>query len=116
MSSCYAPNPDAALGFELPFDVYTGSVKPDVWEKFRAHDPVNMVVPLADNLRKLKFRFIDCGTKDQYHLFLGARQLHEELDKHNIEHVYEEYDSDHFLLRWEQKKKSIPTMVKALGA
>ena len=114
MASCYAPNPDAPLGFELPFDVYTGRLKPEVWERFRAHDPVNMVAPLADNLRKLRFRYIDCGTRDQFHLFLGARQLHQELDKHNIEHIFDEYDSDHFLLRWEQKKKSIPMLVEAI--
>jgi enterochelin esterase family protein len=115
MASCYSPNPDAPLGFEMPFDTYTGRLNPEVWEKWRAHDPVNMVAPLADNLRKLKFRYVDCGVRDQFHLFLGARQLHEELDKHGIEHVFDEYDSDHFLLRWEQKKKSIPMLVKAIS-
>lgn len=115
MSACYAPNPQAKpLGFELPFDPYSGALRPEVWEKFRANDPVNMVEPLQENLRKLAFRYIDCGTRDQFHLFLGARQLHLKLEEFGIEHVYEEYDSDHFLLRREQKKKSIPMVVKAL--
>ena len=114
MSACYAPNPDAPLGFDLPFDPYTGELRLDVWEKFRAHDPVNMVEPFQDNLRKLAFRYVDCGTKDEFHLFLGARQLHQRLEKFGIEHVFEEYDGDHGLLRREQKKKSIPMVVKAL--
>jgi enterochelin esterase-like enzyme len=114
MSACYAPNPDAPMGFELPFDVRTGKLIPEVWAKFRAHDPVNMIAPYADNLRKLRYRFVDCGTKDQFHLYLGSRQLHEQLDAHNIDHIYEEYDSDHFLLRRQQELKTIPAMVAAL--
>ena len=114
MSACYAPNPDAPMGFELPFDVRTGKLLPEVWARFRAHDPVNMVAPYADNLRKLRYRFVDCGTKDQFHLYLGSRQLHEQLDAHGIDHIYEEYDSDHFLLRRQQELKTIPAMVAAL--
>ncbi len=116
MSACYAPNPEAPMGFELPFDVRTGKLFPEVWAKFRRHDPVNMVEPYADNLRKLRYRFVDCGTKDQFHLYLGSRQLHEQLDAHNIDHIYEEYDSDHFLLRRQQELKTIPAMVAALQA
>ncbi len=114
MSACYAPNPDSPMGFELPFDVRTGKLIPEVWAKFRVHDPVNMVEPYADNLRKLRYRFVDCGTKDQFHLYTGSRQLHDELLRHNIDHIYEEYDSDHFLLRRRQELKTIPAMVAAL--
>ena len=114
MSSCYSPNPEAPLGFELPFDPYTGALRPKVWEKWRAFDPVNLVEPLADNLRRLRLIFIDCGKKDQFRLYLGSRQVHRKLEKAGIEHVYEEYDSDHFLLRREQERKSIPMIVRAL--
>jgi enterochelin esterase family protein len=115
MSACYSPNPDAKpLGFELPFDVRTGRLFPDIWAKWLPHDPVRMVEPYAENLRRLRYRFVDCGTKDQFHLFTGSRQLHEELKKHGIDHTYEEYDSDHFLLRRRQELKTIPQMVAAL--
>jgi enterochelin esterase family protein len=114
MSACYAPNPNAPMGFEMPFDVRTGRLFPDIWAKFLPHDPVHMVARYADNLRKLRYRFVDCGTKDQFHLYLGSRQLHEQLDAHNIGHIYEEYDSDHFLLRRQQELKTIPAMVAAL--
>lgn len=114
MSACYAPNPDAPMGFEMPFDVYSGKLFPEVWAKFLQHDPVHMVERYADNLRKLRYRFVDCGTKDQFHLYLGSRQLHEQLEAHNIDHIYEEYDSDHFLLRRQQELKTIPAIVAAL--
>ena len=94
--------------------VRTGKLFPEVWAKFLLHDPVNMVEHYANNLRKLRYRFVDCGTKDQFHLYLGSRQLHEQLDAHNIAHIYEEYDSDHFLLRRQQELKTIPAMVAAL--
>lgn len=116
MASCYGANPDAKLGFEMPFDLYTGKVDWDKWAKWQEHDPVNMVEPYADNLRQLLFRYVDCGIQDQFHLYLGARQLHQKLEEFEIEHVYEEYDSDHFKLRRAQEKKSIPMLAKALSA
>ena len=115
MAACYSPNPQAKpLGFELPFDLYTGKLRPEVWEQWLKHDPVNMVEPYVDNLRRLKFAWVDCGKKDQFHLYLGSRQVHQKLNEFGIEHVYEEYDSNHGLLRREQKKKSIPLVVNAL--
>jgi len=116
MSACYAPNPEVKpLGFELPFDPYTGKVNSKVWEKMKKHDPVNMVSVYKDNLKKLKLLFIDCGKRDQFNLYLGSRQLSEQLKEFGIKHHYEEYDSDHGLLRREQKKKSIPMVVNALS-
>jgi hypothetical protein len=116
MASCYGANPDAPLGFEMPFDLYTGKMDWQKWEKWRPHDPVNMVEPYADSLRSLKYRFVDVGTRDQFHLFLGARQLHQKLDEFGIQHVYEEYDSDHFIMRRKQEKKTIAALAKVLSA
>lgn len=114
MAACYVPNSDAPLGFELPFDPYSGALRAEVWARFQEHDPVRMVGPFGDNLRRLRLIYMDCGKKDQFHLFLGARQLHQALDDAGIKHVFDEYDSDHFLLRKEQKRKSIPMLVEAL--
>jgi S-formylglutathione hydrolase FrmB len=114
MSACYAPDPDAPLGFDLPFDPYSGALRPDVWAKFQQHDPVRMVGPYAENLGRLRLIYIDCGKKDQFHLYLGARQLHRALEDAGIDHIFDEYDSDHFLLRKEQKRKTIPMLVETL--
>ncbi len=115
MASCYGANPSAPLGFELPFDLYTGKIDWRKWEQWLPHDPVRMVEPYAENLRKLSFRYVDCGTRDQFHLYLGARQLHEELERHGIEHIYEEYDSDHFIMRRQQEKKTIAMLANVLS-
>ena len=66
------PEPRGANGLRMPFDVYTGRLVPEVWAKCLPHDPVRMVARYADNLRKLRYRFVDCGTKDQFHLYLGC--------------------------------------------
>lgn len=114
MAACYSPNPDSPLGFELPFDIRSGALIPEVWERWLRFDPVHMIPHYQENLKKLKLLYVDCGKKDQFNLLLGARQVHDQLEKHGIEHHYEEYVSDHFLLRREQKRKSIPLLVSAL--
>jgi S-formylglutathione hydrolase FrmB len=117
MAACYSPNPAVEpLGFELPFDIRTGEIRPELWQRWLTFDPVHMVEPYQANLRRLKFLYVDCGKRDQFNLLLGARQLHVKLDQFGIDHIYEEYDSDHFLLRREQKRKSIPLLVEALSA
>jgi enterochelin esterase family protein len=117
MSACYSPNPKIKpLGFELPFDPYTGELRKEIWQKWLAFDPVHMVERYQENLKELSFCFIDCGKRDQFNLYLGSRQLHQRLEKFGIKHIYEEYDSDHGLLRREQKKKSIPIVVQSLMA
>ncbi|HSG18409.1 MAG TPA: alpha/beta hydrolase-fold protein [Anaerolineae bacterium] len=115
MAACYSPNPAVEpLGFELPFDIRTGEIYPEIWERWLAFDPVHMVEPYLANLRRLNFIYIDCGKRDQFNLQLGARQLHARLERFEVDHIYEEYNSDHFLLRREQKRKSIPLLADAL--
>ncbi len=103
------------LGFELPFDIRTGEIRPELWQRWLAFDPVHMTESYQANLQQLKLLYIDCGKRDQFNLLLGARQLHAKLEQFGIDHIYEEYDSDHFLLRREQKRKSIPLLVEALS-
>jgi S-formylglutathione hydrolase FrmB len=116
MAACYSPNPAVEpLGFELPFDIRTGEIRPELWRRWLTFDPVLMVEPYLANMRRLKMIYVDCGKRDQFNLLLGARQLHAKLEQFGIDHIYEEYDSDHFLLRREQKRKSIPLLAEALS-
>src|SRR5207249_3712328 len=44
MAAHYSPNPRSKeMGIDFPFDLETGEWRPDVWERWRAWDPVNMV-------------------------------------------------------------------------
>lgn len=96
MSACYSPNPESEFGFDLPFDLTTGELKSDVWEKWREHDPAYLVEKYAENLKSLKLLYIDAGTKDEFALDLGAKILHQKFEENEIPHIHEEFDDGHF--------------------
>jgi enterochelin esterase family protein len=93
MSACYSPN---GADFDLPFDLITGEIRPEIWEKWISHDPVRLVEKYWQNLKKLKLLFIDVGLRDEFNLDIGARILSKKLNKLGVPHVYEEFDDGHF--------------------
>jgi enterochelin esterase-like enzyme len=95
MASCYSPNPEAPLGFDLPFDEHTGELRPEVWARWLEHDPVHLVERHADALRSLRLLYMDCGTRDEYHLHFGSRIFARRLERLGIPHHYEEFDDGH---------------------
>jgi hypothetical protein len=64
---------------ELPFDPRTGAVRPVIWQRWLALDPVRMVARHADALRALRGIWIDAGTRDEHFLDLGAAAFRAEL-------------------------------------
>ena len=70
MAAAYSSDDDGTV--RLPFDVETGMVNHDVWERWLAWDPVRMVRIHADALRSMRGIYIDAGTRDEYFLDLGA--------------------------------------------
>lgn len=113
MSAHYSPNPEAELGFDLPFDTASGRFREDVWAKWQAWDPVRMVERHVAALKKQRAAFIDCGTKDESGLHWGARALSAELTKHGISHTHEEFDDGHMNIPY-RFERSIPVLVRAL--
>ena len=70
MAACYSADPDGTV--RLPFDLRTGRLVPEVWERWLAWDPVRMVPGHADALRGLKAIYVDGGTRDEWYLELAA--------------------------------------------
>jgi S-formylglutathione hydrolase FrmB len=95
MASCYSPNPAAAAGFDLPFDEHTAELRPDVWARWLAHDPIELVAAHADALRSLRLYFLDCGRWDEHHLQYGNRIYAQRLQRLGIAHTHEEFDGGH---------------------
>ena len=95
MSACFSPNPEAEHGFDFPFDLFTGELRADVWERWEARDPILLVDEHAENLRSLKLLFFDCGNRDEYNLLFGARRLAKKLDDSQVPYLYEEFDGGH---------------------
>jgi enterochelin esterase-like enzyme len=95
MAACYSPT-NNHIDFELPLDTYTGKIKPEVWEKWQQKDPLHFLPERISNLKKLEGVYIDVGSKDNFHLQFGARQISQILKSKNIPHEYVEFDGDHF--------------------
>jgi S-formylglutathione hydrolase FrmB len=73
MSACFSADDDGTIHF--PFDLATGAVVDEVWQRWLDWDPVRMVPRYADALRSLKAIWIDAGRADQFHLDIGAEAL-----------------------------------------
>ena len=78
MAACYSTDPDGTV--RLPFDVETGQLIPEVWDRWLARDPVRMVAGHAEALRGLRGIWIDAGRGDEFFLDLGAQAFHRELE------------------------------------
>src|SRR6478609_3301092 len=74
MAAAYSDN-------ELPFDIETGELKPEVWARWLRFDPVVLAreEPHRETLRGLRAIWIDSGLSDEYHLDLGAVAFHREV-------------------------------------
>jgi enterochelin esterase family protein len=115
MAACYSPDPDGPLGIGLPIDEQTGVVRDEVWSRWLANDPVHIVERYADNLRKLRLIFIDCGSRDEFHLHIGAREMSRRLRKLGIDHIHEEFDDTHMSISY-RYDVSLRRISAALGA
>ncbi len=69
----------AYSGGEVPIDVETGRLVPEVWERWLAWDPVRLVPAHADAARRLRAVWLDAGTRDRYYLDLGATAVRQAL-------------------------------------
>jgi enterochelin esterase-like enzyme len=119
MAAHYSASSDPArlasddLGIDLPFDLETGAFKPEVWERWRAWDPVRMASQHEAALASQLVRYVDCGTRDEYGLHWGARALVKELRAMGLEVVHEEFDDGHMNIPY-RFERSIPLLAKAL--
>jgi hypothetical protein len=94
MAACYSTDADGTV--HLPFDVDTGQLVPEVWERWLAKDPVRMAPLHADALRSLRAVYIDAGTKDEWYLDLGAEAFRRALAEVGVTDVhFELFDAGH---------------------
>ncbi|MFN8586673.1 MAG: alpha/beta hydrolase-fold protein [Candidatus Eisenbacteria bacterium] len=114
MAAAYSPDPSAELGIALPFDLDTGAFREDVWARWLEHDPLRHVEACADALRSLKLLYLDCGTRDEYHLHHGARMFARELARLGVPHVHQEFEDGHMNVGY-RYDVSLPLLTRALA-
>jgi enterochelin esterase family protein len=116
MAAAYSPSPaNPPYGIDLPCDLETGALREDVWRRWLAHDPITLLERHADALRSLRLLYLDCGTKDEFHLHHGARLFTRRLEALGIAHEYEEFDDGHMNVTY-RYDVSLPRLSRALGA
>jgi hypothetical protein len=94
MAACYSTDEDGTV--QLPYDTVTGELRPEIWERWLAWDPVRMVSRHADACRSQKAIYIDCGKRDQFFLDLGAEAFRRELEAIGVTDVFFElFDATH---------------------
>ncbi len=99
-SACFSPNPESAFGFDLPIDPQSGELRDEVWARWLAFDPINMVREHQESLQKLKLLYFDCGKFDEYNLVYGARIFANRLKALKIAYRFEEFDGGHRNVRY----------------
>jgi S-formylglutathione hydrolase FrmB len=102
MAACYSPTPGSRDGFELPFNMRTGEIRPEVWEKWLQFDPVRMLEKpeYLDALKRLKGCYLDAGTRDEFSLHLGARIFTAKAASLGLKVHHEEFDDGHMNINY----------------
>ena len=93
MAACYSPN---GPEIDMPFDLETGEMRVDVWQRWLEHDPVRLAEKHVGALKWLNLLFIDAGTRDEFALDIGAKILSKKLTELDVPHIHEEFDDGHF--------------------
>jgi S-formylglutathione hydrolase FrmB len=94
MAACYSTDEDGTV--QLPYDTATGELRPEIWERWLAWDPVRMVARRADAARSLQAIYIDAGKRDEFFLDLGAEAFRRALADVGVTDVhFELFDATH---------------------
>jgi S-formylglutathione hydrolase FrmB len=99
MAAAYSADEDGTV--RLPFDVETGELIPEVWERWLRWDPVRLARERPDAVRGLRAVYIDSGKSDEYFMDLGAeafRRVVEELGAEDVQ--FELFDGTHGGITW----------------
>lgn len=99
MAACYSADADGTI--HLPYDLATGMLIPEVWQRWLAWDPVRMVPAHAETLRTMRAIYIDAGKRDEFYLDLGAEAFRRELEKIGVTDVFFElFDATHMSIEY----------------
>jgi hypothetical protein len=94
VAAAFSAEPDGSV--TLPFDLDTGLLRDEVWQRWLDWDPVRMVASHAEALRGAKAIWIDAGRSDDWYLDLGAEAFRQELSKIGVDDVhFELFDGTH---------------------
>ncbi|WP_237265332.1 alpha/beta hydrolase [Thermoplasma sp. Kam2015] len=95
MSAFYSPDSGSPMGISFPFDLETGEFNESVWSRWLRFDPARNIDEYMDVLKDMAV-FLQAGIRDEFHADIGIGVMHRKLERENVVHFYELYDSGHF--------------------
>jgi S-formylglutathione hydrolase FrmB len=96
MSAAYSPQTGAgSLRLDIPVDLYTARLRPQVWDRWLAKDPVRFVPKHLYSFAELATIYLECGTRDEFNLQWGARMVVETLREAKLDVIHKEFDDGH---------------------
>lgn len=95
MAACYCPEGSHG-NFRFPLNAKTGEKIPEVWREYLEKDPLVFLAQRIDALKILSGIYLDVGTRDNFHLQYGVRQIANLFKKNGIDHEVIEFDGTHF--------------------
>jgi enterochelin esterase family protein len=114
-AAAYSPRSSAAFDFDLPFDLESGAMREDVFARWLAFDPAQTCVDRAEELGRLRLRYLDCGRRDEYALNVGARVVAARLREMGLAVYHEEFDDDHRNVGY-RYAVSLPALARVMEA
>jgi enterochelin esterase family protein len=94
MAACYSAKGTHG-DFSYPLDRH-GEKIPEIWKAWLQHDPLHFLQHRISNLKQLSGIYLDVGTKDNFNLQYGTRQISKIFREHKIDHESVEFDGNHF--------------------
>ena len=105
MAAFYTPNPTSRnMGIDLPFDLETGFLNDEVWEKWKLLDPARNIRKHLTTLSGMDGIYLDVGSEDEFKINFGMRKMHRVLEENKIGHIFEEFPDGHFNIAYRYEK------------
>ncbi len=111
-AACYSADEDGTV--RLPFEIETGRLIDEVWQRWLAWDPVRMVPRYAAGLRSMRALYLDAGKQDEFFLDNGMVAVSRELAKIGVPHTLELFDAGHGGIDY-RYPESLAFLAKALS-
>ena len=94
VAACFSAEEDGTP--VLPFDARNGRLRPEVWDRWLAWDPVRMIPVHAEACRGLRAVWLDGGKSDEWYLEIGAQAVRDGLADVGVQDVhFELFDGGH---------------------
>ena len=102
MAACYSKLNSQGIP-EFPVNDQ-GELDQNLWSSWLEKDPLYFLKERSEALKSLNTLFLTVGKSDQFLLQYGTRKIHRVLNSLGVEHIYEEFEGDHFDIKKQRRR------------